>query len=88
MLNIHNVFDNIYEERQRQDEKWAAILSEEVGEASQQALFIHADTLHEDGIDPDANRGSDTHLRTELIQIAAVAFAWIEAIDRRTKDEN
>lgn len=32
-----------------------------------------------------AECGDDEKLREELVQVAAVAVAWIEAIDRRTK---
>ena len=76
-----NILIEIVKERQRQDAKWGeqnqddfvwtAILSEEVGEASQAALHDvfggdHAGTL-----------------RTELIHSAAVIVQWIENIDRR-----
>lgn len=50
------------------DFKWFAILAEEVGEAAEAAL------------ENDQGRGE---LREELVQTAAVAVAWIEAIDRR-----
>lgn len=50
---------------------WAHILVEEVAEA------IEAATLEQqDAIDAGA-------LRKEIVQVAAVAVAWIEAIDRR-----
>jgi len=50
---------------------WAHILVEEVAEA------IEAATLEQqDAIDAGA-------LRKELVQVAAVAVSWIEAIDRR-----
>lgn len=77
------VFDDVNDERNRQDAKWGeqnhldvvwnAILMEEVGEASQEVLttaFGAAAKGHGD-------------LREELVQVAAVAVAWIEAIDRR-----
>ena len=69
---------NIREERERQIDKWGdqnhkpdltwlAILSEEVGEVAK-------GLLEED---------SPLHIREELVQVAAVAAAWIEAIDIR-----
>lgn len=77
------VLDHVAAERERQDEKWGeqnhldwvwnAILMEEVGEAAEEVLttaFGAAAKGHGD-------------LRSELVQVAAVAVAWIEAIDRR-----
>lgn len=49
---------------------WAAILLEEVGEALQET----------------GDRGSLQGLRAELVQVAAVAVAWIEALDRRATE--
>ncbi len=72
-------------ERARQEDKWgqqdhddgvwALILGEEFGEACQAALG-------ESGKGGDANTATRT--REELIQVAAVAISWIQAIDRRT----
>lgn len=87
MANRPAVIREIIEERSRQDLKWGeqnwidpawtSILSEEVGEAAREA---------NDGTWPphDKTREESTRrLRKELIQVAAVAVAWIEAIDRR-----
>jgi NTP pyrophosphatase (non-canonical NTP hydrolase) len=74
------VMIDIAEERQRQNEKWGeqnhddytwlAILSEELGETAQAALH------NEFGGDAKGT------LRTELVQVAAVAIQWLECIDR------
>jgi hypothetical protein len=56
-------------EQNHEDPVWALILGEEFGEACQAALQ-HSST------DP-------TDLRAELIQVAAVAVAWVESMDRR-----
>lgn len=72
---------DIIDERERQDEKWGAdrnlepgiwlgVLGEEYGEACQAAL-------HAIFGGPKA-----AGLREELVQVAAVALAWIESIDR------
>jgi NTP pyrophosphatase (non-canonical NTP hydrolase) len=68
-------------ERHRQDAKlgeqnhldfvWNAILGEEVGEVANAIL---------EGTFSDAPLA---HVRDELVQVAAVAVAWVEAIDRR-----
>jgi len=79
----------VVEERRRQDKKWGeqnhppcewiAILTEEVGEAAEEALNIRFQY---------ENRGlSITGLRAELVQVAAVAVAFIECLDRRTWDK-
>ena len=69
-------------ERLKQDQKWGdqsehsdaiwqAILTEEVGECAQAVLH--------NGF---GGKAAGT-LRDELVQVAAVAVAWVEAIDRR-----
>lgn len=79
---IEKVFVDIVYERARQDAKWgdqsgnlnvvwSTVLTEEVGEAAKAVLqldFEHGGTREE--------------LREELIQCAAVAVAWIEALDK------
>ena len=73
-------------ERNRQDEKWgeqnhnnfiwATILGEEYGEACQASF--------NEWFDPATSPIAGTiRIREELIQVAAVAVAWIEAIERR-----
>ncbi len=74
---------DIVDERERQDQKWGiqnhldltwnAILMEEIGEAAQEVLTRSMGSI--------AKGHGD--LREELIQVAAVTVAWIEAIDRR-----
>jgi len=75
------IYFDVSMERDRQDAKWgdqsgnepcvwAAVLSEECGEASQAALHVQFE-----------HRLTIDDLRSELVQVAAVAVAWIEAID-------
>ncbi len=81
------VLDEVFGERQRQearwgqqdnpDFEWVSILTEEVGEAATEA--------NEANFKSGKNRGDFSNLRTELIQVAAVAVAWVEAIDRRQR---
>jgi len=82
------VIAGVLAERARQDRKWGrqdhppvywiGILTEELGEAAREAIEI----------EPMAERGerspdeSLVRLRQELVQLAAVAVAAIEAIDR------
>lgn len=76
-----SVYDDIKIERDRQDRKWgeqnhddgtwSLILGEEVGEACEAALSALF------------GGGQTDALRDELVQIAAVATAWIECLDRR-----
>lgn len=75
-----SVMDRILDERKRQDAKWGvqdhdefmwlAILTEEVGEVAQSSLFAMEETR-------------ESNLKQELTQVAAVAVAWLEAIERR-----
>ncbi len=84
-----SAWEDVAAERARQDEQWGpqnhapvlwmAVIAEEVGEAAQQAVKARF-TL---GDDNDEMR----HLweyRAELVQVAAVAIAAIEAWDRAT----
>lgn len=90
MKDAYPYFQAICEERARQDAKWGpqdhnnavwcAVLTEEVGEACQEVLkergWLQANERF--AAQPHAER-----LRVELVQIAAVAVAWLEALDRK-----
>lgn len=75
----------VAEERDRQFAKWGdqsghpagvwlAILTEEIGEAATEAIFMQIGDGRTDAERREALRG-------ELVQAAAVAVAWIEALD-------
>lgn len=76
----NSVIQEIRTERKRQDDKWGeqdhkpsiwmAILGEEFGELCQEALRF------------DFGDVKDENLRAEAIQVAAVALALVECIDR------
>lgn len=80
-MSLRTVLGEVAEERTRQDGKWgeqnhidfvwAAILGEEVGEVSEAVL------------EQTFSGAPPKHVRDELVQVAAVAVAWVEAIDRR-----
>lgn len=88
LLRSAVIFD-VVDERDRQDAKWGeqnhgdaiwlAVLIEEVGEAAREILEARPVVGYVDPIPPIAT----ALLRAELVQVAAVAVAWIEAIDRR-----
>jgi NTP pyrophosphatase (non-canonical NTP hydrolase) len=81
---MEKIFNEIKKERQQQDEKWGeqnhhaiewcAILGEEVGEVNKAALEAHFKGYK--------RTGNYSDYRTELIQVAAVAVAMIECLDR------
>lgn len=81
------ILKEVAEERQRQDNKfgeqnhspmhWMPILMEEVGEAAKAALDVHFEY-------PNVSRDYAAY-REELIQVAAVAVAAIECLDRHQK---
>lgn len=81
-----DILGEVVGERRRQDDKWGdqnyrpaiewlAILTEELGEVAMDTNEIH---FRPD--DPDST-DARAALRKELIQVAAVAVAWVEAID-------
>jgi NTP pyrophosphatase (non-canonical NTP hydrolase) len=82
--------ESVYAERQRQDAKWGsqrdlsdpvwlAILTEEVGESAQEVLTRIPGN-------EEAGKGHGD-LREELVQVAAVAVAWVEALDIKERDD-
>lgn len=74
-------------ERQRQEDKWGpqrhgmpvwvTVLTEEVGEASQALLQLRSMPLEE----PGERRAQLVSLQREVVQVAAVAVAWLEHIN-------
>ena len=88
-MTTPKILAEIQDERSRQDAKWGvqnshdfewvSILAEEFGEAAQQA--------NEANFTTGRYRGDFSNLRYELVQVAAVAVAWIECIDRRGSSE-
>lgn len=84
------IFAEITQERDRQDEKWGeqnhapftwlAILGEEFGEISRAALEAH----FQQGVTSVPLTQNYRHYREELIQLAAVAVAMVECLDRDT----
>lgn len=80
------VLREVYDERFRQDQMWGeqnhapcdylAILVEEVGEAAKECVAVRF------GLDSADLLAARRNLRVELIQVAAVAVAMVEALDR------
>jgi len=79
-VGMEVVLADVRKERRSQESKWGrqshnvfvwlAILGEEIGEASEAAL------------EHRLNRADGENVRDELIQVAAVAVAMVEALDR------
>lgn len=82
------VLDEVQDERRRQVSKWGqqdhtpmewiAILTEEVGEAAKEALEHHWNGVHYQ----HPTREVLERYRKEMVQVAAVAVAAIESLDR------
>jgi len=86
--------NDINDERHRQNEtwgyndhhifKWLAIITEELGEASAQALEIDFwERKVGDNFDENQLRVLRLRLRKELIQVAASTVATLEHLDRK-----
>ena len=88
------VLDEVRAERARQDAKWGeqnhrpftylTVLMEEVGEAAQAALSLTygGNDLPGAGRDEEYRAVRAHDYRSEMVQVAAVAIAMIEALDR------
>lgn len=63
--------DEKWGEQNHEDETWLAILMEEVGELAEAILHRRF------------GGGKASHRNKELVQVAAVAIAWMECIERR-----
>lgn len=83
-ISIAGAMNDVYLERVRQNEKWGRddvvshnhgimlmILTEEVGEVAEACLGVQ---FH--------GKSANAELREELVQVAACAVKWVEAIDR------
>lgn len=94
---MDKVLNDVLRERERQNNKWGvqnhnavewiAILTEEVGEASKEAVDFH---FANGDVDPALKAGLNLqrirldNYRKELIQVAAVAIQAVESLDRQT----
>ena len=93
LLDTFLVFNEILQERERQnakwgeqnhsDEVWALILGEEFGEL-QKAILERAHAVSGNYIGP-LSQQPDEQVHTELIHVAAVAYQWLEAMQRRER---
>lgn len=89
--NAADILFEILQERKKQDAKfgiqnhspieWIAILGEEFGEASKEALEAHFKQKNNFGSLGKSEENLQ-NLRNELIQVAAVAAAFVECLDR------
>ena len=87
---MKTILKEIQEERTRQDKKWGeqnykpiewiAILLEEVGEVAKEAVDFHF------GNTSYTQKHLITRYRKELVQVAAVAIAMIECLDRNKQN--
>jgi len=84
----YDAIDAVLAERQRQDAKWGqqnhdpvywlGILGEEFGELCQAIN----ETVFDNGPE-ERKKGGYTNMRAEAVQVAAVAVAFVEMLDRR-----
>lgn len=98
MSSVHDVLCDVRDERSRQDQKWGrqdhpdgtgvgmlAELGAELEAAARHALSespTYAAILAEE-VGEALQESNPTRLREELVQVAAVAVAWVQLIDRR-----
>ncbi len=90
-LNVTMVYDDVHQERDRAhgkhgpsgnsrenrswlDGDWLPVLMEDVGKAAHELTY-------------GSGSGRQERLRAELVQVAAMACAWIDAIDSRDRSD-
>ena len=88
---MESVIELVRKERARQDElwgesnhkpiEWVAILTEEVGEVSKEALELHFQNGYADLKNKYAKR-KILNYKEELVQVASVAIAMVECLER------
>lgn len=69
----HDVNGDSMERKSWNDPAWLSVLVEEVGEVARAMCDHRHSGVYDDNL--------MDHLRTELIQVAAMACAWIDALD-------
>lgn len=91
-IGVNDAIQSIIAERLRQDAKWGeqnhepqywmGLLMEEVGELAQAVN----ETVFDNGPE-ERKKGGYYNMRQEAIQVAAVAVAFVERLDRRYSDD-
>ena len=72
------IIEDVIEERERQDQKW--------GKTKHAALVWNAILNEEVGeVAHEILNTSTPNMKTELVQVAAVVFAWLEQIIERER---
>lgn len=83
-VHQHNVYDDVAAERERQDAKWGGPDHDDEHCPSEFVSFIYEKSNH--AVDAVFDK-SPTEVRRRLIQVAALAVAAVESLDRkRPKD--
>lgn len=72
----HGANNNSREDAHWSDSEWLSILVEEIGEVAHELTYDNATDKRME------------LLRKELVQVAAMACAWIESIDKSTDDRS
>lgn len=90
MNKQNKAIESVLKERERQDKKWGeqnhhpsiwlGILGEEFGELSQAIN----ETVFDNGPE-ERRKGGYENIRAEAVQVAAVALALVECLDRKWK---
>lgn len=85
---MNSAIQSVIQERARQDAKWGeqnhepmawmGILGEEFGELCEAVNETHFNNGEE-----ARKKGGYENMRTEAVQVAAVAISFVEALDRR-----
>lgn len=91
-LKTSQVLDEVFREREKQDQKWGQqnhrpafwlmVLGEEVGEANKAAIEAYVHNNKPVPANTCVEKDNFSAYRQELVQVAAVAVAMIESLDR------
>jgi hypothetical protein len=80
---MSDVYEEIKTERLAQDAKWGGPPHDDAKEAGEWIYYIETKTERAAGMIGERSAGNDTKFRQRVIQIAALAVACVESMDRQ-----
>ena len=84
----HPSFLEMDDDEREDRRKFSEAVKEDTDDAAKDGTLTWEHILVEELFEAKAETENDENLKTELIQVAAVALSWIESIERKRRMEN